>query len=48
MIKDLFDYLLSSRNWWLLPALLLILIASVAVFFTQTAVVISPFVYTIF
>jgi hypothetical protein len=44
MYKELFEFLMKNKKWWLLPPLLVILVFGLLVTFT-TASPISSFIY---
>ncbi len=44
--SDFWDFLRTSRKWWMLPLLVLFLILGVILVLGQTAV--APFIYTLF
>ena len=43
---DLWDFVKTSRKWWILPPLLLLLLLGLLLALTQTAA--APFLYTLF
>jgi hypothetical protein len=43
---DYWDYLKTSRKWWMLPLLLVFLILGVVLVLANTAA--APFIYTLF
>jgi hypothetical protein len=43
---DLWDFVRTSRKWWILPPLLLLLLLGLILVLTQT--VAAPFIYTLF
>jgi Family of unknown function (DUF5989) len=45
-LGSLADFLWSSRKWWLLPLILLLLLLGVAMGLVNTAA--APFIYTLF
>jgi hypothetical protein len=45
-LQHFWDFLRYNRNWWLIPVLLALLVASVAVILGGTAA--APFIYTLF
>ena len=45
-VSDLWDFLKTSRKWWMLPLFLMLLILSVILVLGKTAV--APFIYTLF
>ncbi len=44
--SDFWDFLKTSRKWWMLPLLALFLILGVIMVLAKTAV--APFIYTLF
>lgn len=47
MLKELFDFLMENKKWWLLPPIIVFIIFGVLVWFS-TASPVSPFVYMLF
>ena len=45
-VSDLWDFLKTSRKWWMLPLFLMLLILSVILVLGKTAV--APFIHTLF
>lgn len=46
-MKDLFDYLILNKKFWLIPVvIILVIIGFIIVFVGSTAL--SPFIYTLF
>jgi hypothetical protein len=44
--SDFWDFLRTSRKWWMLPLLVLLLLLGVILVLGKTAV--APFIYTLF
>ena len=47
IIKELFLYLWKNKLWWLIPLVVVLLIATMLLFLGQ-ATPIGPFIYTLF
>jgi F0F1-type ATP synthase assembly protein I len=47
MWKELIDYLLKNKKWWLIPSILIFIIFGIMIIFSQTSPV-SAFVYMLF
>lgn len=47
MIKELFAYMGARKKWWLLPALIVLLVFGGLLVLTQGSAV-APFIYTVF
>ncbi len=47
LLRELWDYLKIKKNYWLLPIIIIILLASLLIVLGQSSVL-SPFIYTIF
>jgi hypothetical protein len=45
-ISDLWDFLRTSRKWWMLPLLMALLLLGVVLVLGKTAV--APFIYSLF
>lgn len=45
-IKELLRFILSTRKWWLLPLLFLLLIVALLITFSES--VVAPFIYSLF
>lgn len=46
-LKDLLDFLRNRKKYWLLPAIITLLVVSILIVFTG-GTAIAPFVYTLF
>lgn len=46
-LKDLYKYLMERKTWWLVPAIVVLLLVGVLLLLAQNAAV-APFVYTLF
>jgi hypothetical protein len=46
-LKDLFDFLMERKKWWLIPILLALVLLGVLMFFAE-GTAIAPFVYPMF
>jgi Family of unknown function (DUF5989) len=46
-LKELYDYLVSQRKFWLIP-LVLVFVAVGLLFFVSQGSVVAPFIYTLF
>ena len=47
MIKELFEYLMKNKKWWLIPPIIVFVIFGLLVAFSTTSPV-SPFIYMLF
>ena len=47
MWKELFDFLLKNKKWWLIPPIAILVIFGIMIIFAQTSPV-SSFVYMLF
>ncbi|MEI6089520.1 MAG: DUF5989 family protein [bacterium] len=47
LIKDLFGFLKERKKFWLIPAIIILLLISLIIVLT-TGSAIAPFIYTIF
>ncbi len=46
MIGDLWDFLKVRKKWWLLPIIILVLIAGILIIFGSSSAL-SPFIYAL-
>lgn len=47
MFKELWDFLMENKKWWLIPPIIVFIIFGALVVFSTTSPV-SPFVYMLF
>lgn len=47
LFKDLFGFLKERKKFWLIPAILILLLISLIIVFTAGSAI-APFIYTIF
>jgi len=47
MWKELIEYLLKNKKWWLIPPILIFIIFGIMIVISQTSPV-SPFIYMLF
>ena len=47
VFKELYDFLVQNKKWWILPLFLFLLLLGVAIYLSD-GTVIAPFVYTLF
>jgi hypothetical protein len=47
IIKEILEFIFKRKKYWLLPIILVLLLFSVLIFFTQ-GTALAPFIYTIF
>ncbi|HWR82040.1 MAG TPA: DUF5989 family protein [Candidatus Deferrimicrobium sp.] len=47
MFSELFYFLRTSRKWWLAPILVLLLLLSLLIVFTESTAL-APFIYSLF
>jgi hypothetical protein len=45
-LSDLWDFMRTSRKWWMLPMILMLLVLSGVLVLSHTAV--APFIYSLF
>jgi hypothetical protein len=45
-LRDVIDFMLSNKKWWLTPIVVLVLLISALIVLSGTAV--GPFIYTLF
>lgn len=45
-LKDLWNFLIERKNYWLMPVLIVIVLLGLILIFSQTPA--GPFIYTIF
>ena len=46
LLSDLWDFMKTSRKWWMLPMILMLLLLSGLLVLSHTAV--APFIYSLF
>lgn len=46
-IKDIFNFLMERKKWWLLPIILALLVLGLLLIFAESSAV-APFVYPMF
>jgi len=46
-IKDIFNFLMERKKWWLLPIILALLVLGLLLVFAESSAV-APFVYPMF
>jgi hypothetical protein len=46
-IKDLWDFLKTRKKYWLVPALIILLLLGALIIFTSGSAI-APFIYTLF
>ncbi len=47
MFKELWDFLMENKKWWLIPPIIVFIIFGALVVFSTTSPI-SPFVYMLF
>lgn len=47
LLKELWDFMKFRKRYWLLPIIVVLLLFSLLIIFTQSAAV-TPFIYTLF
>lgn len=47
MMKELFQFLMKNKKWWLIPPIIVFIIFGLLVAFSTTSPV-SPFIYALF
>lgn len=47
LLKELLEYLMQNKKWWLTPIIIMLLLLGALIIFTQGSAV-APFVYTLF
>lgn len=47
IIKDLFQFLKETRNWWLIPIVVVLLLTGLLIILAEQSAV-APFIYTVF
>ena len=45
-LKEIYDFILQTKKWWLLPLIFMLLIVGLLVIFSDSAV--APFIYSLF
>ncbi|WP_245208298.1 DUF5989 family protein [Bacteroides faecium] len=45
-LKEIFQYIINRKKWWLAPILFILLIVGLLVIFANSAV--APFIYSLF
>jgi hypothetical protein len=45
-LRDLWDFIIQNRKWWMIPIIVTLLVFSALVFLSATGV--APFIYTLF
>lgn len=46
IVREFWEFLRNNKKWWITPIVLLLLLGSLLVFLSGTAV--APFIYTLF
>ncbi|CCZ15330.1 DUF5989 family protein [Leyella lascolaii] len=46
ILKEIIQYVISQRKWWLAPIVFLLFLVALFVFFADSAV--APFIYSLF
>ena len=47
LLKDMWEFIVEGRKYWLAPFIIIFVILSLLAIFTQSSVV-APFIYTVF
>ena len=47
MFKEIFEYLMKNKKWWLIPPVIVFVIFAMLIVFSSTSPI-SPFVYMLF
>jgi len=47
IIKELLDFLLANKKWWLIPIIAFLLILGLIIILVESSAV-APFIYTLF
>jgi uncharacterized integral membrane protein len=47
ILKEFWEFLRVRKKWWLAPILIIFLLLSILIFFSQNTAV-APFIYTLF
>lgn len=47
IIKELFEFLMKRKKWWLMPIVLVLILVAVLIILAESSAV-GPFVYTLF
>lgn len=47
ILKELWDFLVARKKWWLMPIIIVLFLLGMLMLFAQSSTV-APFVYTIF
>ncbi|MCM8757728.1 MAG: DUF5989 family protein [Candidatus Omnitrophica bacterium] len=47
ILKELWDFLMQNKRWWLAPIIIMFLLLGLLIFFAQSQAV-APFIYTLF
>ncbi len=45
-LKEIYDFIVQTKKWWLLPLIFMLLIVGLLVIFSDSAV--APFIYSLF
>lgn len=45
-LKEIFQFIIATKKWWLAPLIFILLIVGLIVLFADSAV--APFIYTLF
>lgn len=45
--KELWEFLITRKKWWLLPIIIMLMILGLLIVFTEGSAV-APFIYTLF
>ncbi len=48
ILKEFWDFLKSTKKWWLAPIIILLLTVGILIFYIQQSTVIAPIIYTLF
>jgi len=47
ILKELWDFMRARKRYWLIPIIVVFILLSLLIFFTQSSAV-APFIYTLF
>lgn len=47
ILKELFHFMMARKKWWLLPIMIVLVLLSLLIVFTEGSVL-APFIYTLF
>lgn len=48
VLGDFFSYLWKNRLWWMIPIVIMLVILSIFIWFTQSSSAVVPFIYALF